>query len=173
MNEQTKETQPIEISIDLTRDDYGDFNRFWFQKKGLKKRLYIVAFMALTFPFLFNSDHPFHLLNYIFEVALVAIIFGSIYIGGMYLIVSRTGKYPSENGSILGKRTFIITEEGLIEESETNKTLQRWKGIKGVETNKRSVFIFVDNIAAYIIPKRFFTSEQEQNAFIKAIKDRL
>jgi hypothetical protein len=60
----------------------------------------------------------------------------------------------------------------LIEESENSRHLQKWNGIKAIETNGNSVFIFVDNIAAYVIPRRFFKDETEQKNFIAAIKEK-
>ena len=163
----------MEINIDLTRDDYADFNKYWFLKKGLKKRIYLVIIVAFGLPLVINSGRPFEIMTYLSTVVIAGLVFGLIYLGGLTLAMKRTKKLPSDNGSILGKKKFIITDEGLIEESESNKNLQKWKGIKSVESNDNSVFIFVDNIAAYIIPKRFFKDVTEQHSFIKTIDDRI
>jgi hypothetical protein len=163
----------MEINIDLTRDDYADFNKYYFLKKGLKKRIYLVFVVAFILPFIINSGRPFDFLTYLTNVIIAGLVFGLIYIGGMTLALKRTRKLPSDNGSILGMKKFIITDEGLIEESESNKNLQKWKSIKSIETNDNSVFIFVDNVAAYVIPKRFFKDEAEQQNFIKTIEDKM
>lgn len=163
----------MEINIDLTRDDYADFNKYFYLKKGLKKRIYIVIIVAFGLPLVINGGRPFDFMTYIINVIIVGLVFGFIYIGGMTLAMKRTKEMPSENGSILGKKMFIVTDEGLIEESASNKNLQKWKGIKSIEANDNSVFIFVDNIAAYIIPKRFFRDEVEQNNFIKTINEKI
>ena len=163
----------MEINIDLTRDDYADFNKYWFLKKELKKRIYLLIIVAFFLPLVINGGRPFDLMTYLITVIIAGLVFGLIYFGGMTLAMKRIKKLPSDNGSILGIKKFMITDEGLIEESESNKNLQKWKSIKSVETNKNSVFIFVDKIAAYIIPKRFFKDETEQQNFIKTIEERM
>jgi len=162
----------MEINIELTRNDYADFNKYWFLKKGLKKRIYLVIIVAIGLPLIINSGRPFEIVTYLITVVFAGLIFGLIYLGGMTIAMKRTKKLPSDNGSILGKKRFLITDEGLIEESESYKNLQKWKGIKGVETNDNSVFIVVDNIAAYIIPKRFFKDTEELRNFINAIEEK-
>jgi hypothetical protein len=163
----------MEINIDLTRDDYADYNKYYFLKKGLRKRIYIVIIVAFGLPLVINSGRPFDLMTYLTTVIIAGLVFGLIYLGGMTFAMKRTKKLPSDNGSILGRKKFMINDEGLIEESENNKNIQKWKGIKSVETNDNSVFIFVDNIAAYIIPKRFFKDDTEQQNFIKTIEDKM
>lgn len=163
----------MEINIDLTRNDYADFNKYYFLKKRLRKSIYLVIVFVFGLPFFAKSEQPFEIITYLISVVIYGFIFGIIYFGGMFLMMNRTKKMPSDNGSILGKKKFTITDEGLIEESESNKNLQKWKGIKSIETNETSVFIFVDNIAAYIIPKRFFKSVDEQQIFIKIIDDKI
>lgn len=163
----------MEINIDLTRKDYANFNKYYFLKYGLKKRIYIVIIFALALPLVIHSGHPFDLLTYLTTIIIVGPLFGLIYIGGMTFLMIQTKKLPSDNGTILGRKKFIVTDEGLIEESENNKNLQKWKGIRSVETNNNSVFIFIDSIAAYIIPKRFFKDEIEQQNFIRIISEKI
>ncbi len=157
----------------MTRNDFADFNKYWFLKRGLKKRIYLVIIVAFGLPFVVNLGRPFEIVTYLMTVVLTGLLFGLIYLGGMMIAVNRTKNLPSDNGSVLGKKKFMITDEGLIEESENNRNLQKWKGIKGVETNDNSVFIVVDNIAAYIIPKRFFRDSEEQRNFINAIEEKM
>lgn len=155
----------MEINVDITRNDYADFNLYYFYKKAIWKRVKIVIVAAISIPLILNIGNPFHLGIYLISVLLTGLIFAAIYLGlGLYAI-KRTGKIPLEGGSVLGKRKFIISDEGLIEEGENNRNLQKWVGIKSVEENKNSVFIFVDKMAAYIIPKRFFLNEEQINEF--------
>jgi hypothetical protein len=160
----------MEINIDLTRDDYADYNKYYFLNKRLKKRLYLIIIVAFCISFLVNRGRPFDLLTYFMSLIFAGFVFAILYIGITILSIHLLKKLPADNGCILGKKKFTITDEGLIEESESNVNLQKWKGIKSIETNNNSVFIFVDNIAAYVIPKRFFKDETEQENFIKAIE---
>jgi hypothetical protein len=163
----------MEITVDLTRKDYADFNKYYFLKKRLKRSFYIVLVGAFIITVFLNIDSPFDLETYLLTFLMSATIYCLVFFGWMLFAMKLTGRLPSENGSILGKKKFKVTDEGLLEESESNTNLQKWKGIKSVETNENSVFIFVDKIAAYVIPKRFFKDEAQQNDFIRIIEQKM
>jgi len=74
---------------------------------------------------------------------------------------------------MLGQNKFIITDEGLVEDSSTNRNIQKWSGIISVEQNQEMIFIFVDRMAAYIISKRFFKDENEQETFLSLIGEKM
>lgn len=77
------------------------------------------------------------------------------------------------DGSLLGDRTYYILKDGLKEISENNESLTKWQGIKKVTESEEGIYIFVDKIAAYIVPKRFFDTNEEMNSFINLINSRI
>ncbi len=163
----------MEINVDLTRDDFADFYNYYYLNRGLKKRIYIAIFIAFAIPLVVNNNMPFELFGYLRAVILTGLIFGAIYFGAMIILLKSTRILPSKNGSILGKKTFTITESGLLEESDSNTNLQKWQGIQSVESNDNSIFIFVDKIAAYVIPKRYFKDPNQQIEFVSIIKGKI
>ena len=160
----------MEIQVEITRRDYSNFALFYYYKKGIKKRLIIVLIAAFIIPLVMNIGKPFDLSFFLLQVCIAGIVFGTIYLGLGYIAVLQTGKLPSEKGSVLGKKTFTITDEGLLEESDSNTNLQKWKSILSVESNKKAIFIFVDKIAAYVIPKRHFENDTEAEKFLSLLK---
>ncbi|OYU96584.1 MAG: hypothetical protein CFE21_09380 [Bacteroidetes bacterium B1(2017)] len=163
----------MEINIDLTREDFADFNKYHYLKKGYKKRFYMILAVALGLTLILKKDKEFEPSSFIVTFLLTGFTFGILNYVGMLLTIKYAVKLPLSNGSILGKRKFSVTEEGLIEESDTNKNLQKWKGIQSIETSQNSIFIFVDTLAAYVIPKRFFKDQTEQENFIKLIEENI
>lgn len=163
----------MEINIELKRKDYADFNKYHFLKKGLRKRVLTVIIVAFAIPSALLINKPFEPLTFILAILASGFLFGTFYFGSMYIIMMFTRTFPSKDGSILGKKTFKITNDGLLEESENNINLQKWQGIKSIESNSNTIFIYVDKVAAYIIPKRFFKDLNEQNEFINIIKNRI
>ena len=134
----------MEIQIDLTRADYADFNKYIFFKRRFKSMLvYIIVIPILITLFVTRND-PSDLFEFCMWYLFSAFLFGIIYLGLIMMTLKRTGKLPSDKGSILGKKKYTITDEGLLEESEINNNLRKWSGIKTVEENKNSVFIIVD-----------------------------
>jgi hypothetical protein len=71
---------------------------------------------------------------------------------------------------ILGDHDYEITDQGLRERTSVNETLANWSGIKGVEKDKNFVFIELVSGSFHIIPRSSFTSIEDENCFVSAIK---
>jgi hypothetical protein len=80
---------------------------------------------------------------------------------------------PSDDGSILGKHTFEILDEGLREFSDLGDGITKWKGILAIKDNKDYIYSFTDNNVAHIIPKRSFSNEAECESFLNELKSRV
>lgn len=86
------------VEIEITREDFADFNRYYFVKRGLKYRIVIVIIVSLLLPILILWKEQLNLLNYLFYVFLSLVIFGGFYIGMLFLFINRSGRIPAENG---------------------------------------------------------------------------
>jgi len=162
----------MEIEIDITRNDYAHFNKYYFLHKKLKRTLFLIFVSSLVFPFLV-SEGSFNVSLYLRDAGFFAAFFILFYTIIILLTFKWIGRLPSKNGIILGKKIIRLTEEGLVEESENSTTLHKWKAIKSLESDKKYLFIFIDSIAAHIIPKRSFQNTAEEEAFTKEIASRL
>jgi hypothetical protein len=164
----------MEIEVDLNSDDFVDYINHWNAKHGSKKRkLFLLIISSLIFPYFLMGDTPFDIILYLILIALTALVFLVLYTVFEFIMIKFYKNLPSKNGVILGKKKFIIEADGLIEETEFNHTLVKWNGIKSIETSEKSIFIFVDKIAAYVIPKRFFIDNSEQELFVNTIKEKM
>ena len=65
----------------------------------------------------------------------------------------------------LGDHELEIREDGLAERTDVNESVHRWAGFHKVVTTGRYLYIYVTDNNVHIVPRRFFTSEQEQRAF--------
>lgn len=162
-----------ELHIEITRDDFANFHKYYFFKKGIKRRIYFVVLLSLLLPLYVGRDQPFHLFVYLITAIFCAIIYSLVFIVLMYFLTLWVKRQPSKNGSILGHKRFLLTDDGIREESESNTTEYKWNGIKSVESNEKYIFIFVDKMAGYIIPKRYFENEAEQITFIALIQSKI
>ncbi len=160
----------MEINVEITSKDFTSFNKYYYLKKGLKHRLIIYLITVIGLPIIVNYGEPFDLITFIITMLFTAIIFGLLFFGLGYLSLNLVGKLPSKNGAILGKRKFTISEAGLIEESDSNTNIQKWNSVKSIEQNNEFIFVFIDKIAAYIIPKRYFSNEEHVNLFVENMK---
>ncbi|MBI9055469.1 MAG: YcxB family protein [Bacteroidales bacterium] len=80
---------------------------------------------------------------------------------------------PDKNGEILGEKTYLLLEDGLKQVSESGESFIKWIGIKSLEENENYLFVFVDKIAAYVIPKKFFADTSELNEFISIVNSKI
>lgn len=87
------------------------------------------------------------------------------------MLPKRTRRLIGDSSTILGKKNVEFLEEGIRESSENSMTLFKWASIKSVYSENDSIYIMVDNVAAIIIPKRYFIDESDEKK-IMALLDK-
>jgi YcxB-like protein len=161
------------IRGELTSTDFVQFQKYYYYRKKLKVRLLIVLIFAFILPAAFDYDSFKNVYDYLISVLIHGTIFGVVFMGLGYLSLSLTKRMPSKNGSVIGQKIYQILDEGFKEETDNSVNLVKWTGIKSIEQNSKYIFIFIDKIAAYIIPKRFFKTNEELIRFTKLIENRI
>ncbi len=78
---------------------------------------------------------------------------------------------PEESGAVLGRKSFELTENGVVEVSPQTESITRWAGVMSVEETPEHIFLFVDRSAAFIIPKRCFGAPDEAAEFSAFAED--
>jgi hypothetical protein len=153
----------MKIEANITRKDYGEFNQYYFLKKGIiarNKWLFLLLFLFILF--LRNIRNNFDILSFVKDIFIDIVLFLIFYKILLYVVVKIAEKTSINNGAVIGKRTFTLTEEELIEESNVNRNYQKWSSILSLDENKNLIFLFIDNNVAYIIPKRDFKDKNEE-----------
>jgi len=79
---------------------------------------------------------------------------------------------PIAGGFILCKHDMRLTAEGLETETPYQRRLTLWRGVIGVSESDDHVFLRVDRGAAYIVPKRAFTTREALTAFLDVARAR-
>ncbi|ROR30365.1 YcxB-like protein [Mobilisporobacter senegalensis] len=69
-----------------------------------------------------------------------------------------------KNNDILGHHCLFITEESIIEKSENSES--KYNIIEKVAETEKHLFIYVNTVSAYIIPKKYLSVE-EKNELLK------
>jgi hypothetical protein len=163
----------MEIKTQITREDFLEFNKFVLLRNRLKKGFAIATIFILFWTIILNYNQPFNPITILIELIVFYIGWG-ILIFLLYKVnFQRIKKMPDQNGSILGDKTYILQDEGFKEITDSSETLTKWKGIKNIIETKNYTYVFVDKIAAYIIPKRNVDENNEVERFIKALKSKV
>ena len=76
------------------------------------------------------------------------------------------------NKAIWGKHNITINDQELAETTEVGESRCRWSGVERVAENEDYIFIYVSTASAHVIPKRFFSSREQAEAFYQAAKDK-
>ena len=162
----------MEIRTQLTRQDYLEFNKYVFFKSRMKRSIVIALIFIIFWIVFLNYNQPFNFIILLIEL-LVFSMFWAIFILITYWITfARVKKMPDKNGEILGEKTYILTDDGLKQISANSESFFKWNAFKSIEDNKKYIFLFVDKIAAFIIPKRAFQDPKEMTTFIDFVKTR-
>lgn len=80
---------------------------------------------------------------------------------------------PYKDGTILGFRQFIITEEGFSEKTDNTISMVRWQKVNRIEETEDMIYVFIDAHAAHFIPKHFFSSDSTCQEYIEALRARI
>jgi hypothetical protein len=121
----------------------------------------LLILTSLLIPALFSTEEPFDWLLYFVSVPFVMIISLVFAIIVFQLQIFIAGTKLKENGSVLGKKSYFITDLEFKEETEFNVNVIKWTGIRSIEKTKDVIYIFIENNIAYIIPIRFIKDSNE------------
>lgn len=166
-------TYIMRIEVELNRQDFLEFNKRFFLNKRFKRSYYIAAIFILIWIVIGNFNIPLDISNIFFEFVLFSAIWLILIYGFQKMQIEKVKRMPSKDGSILGKKTFIIEDNGLREITPTNETLVKWDGIEKLIEMEDYIYVFIDKIAAYVIPTRYFDTENEKELFIKKMKENI
>lgn len=162
----------MELKIDLNRKDFLEFNKYVLFRSRLKRTFIISTIFILLSILILNFNKPLDLILIGIELIIFCIAWSILLFILYQLNFQRIKKLPDTNGSILGQKTYILQDDGLKEITETSETLTKWNGIKKIIETEEYIYVFVDKIAAYVIPKRYFSEEKERIEFIETIKSK-
>ncbi|SMO70149.1 YcxB-like protein [Saccharicrinis carchari] len=163
----------MEIKTEITRNDFLEFNKHVMYGKRLRRHFLIATVFVIIWIVLLNIGEPFDLLKVISEAVIFFAIWSLLIFIFNQISLYRIKRIPDSSGSILGEKTYLMEENGFKEISESSETLTSWEGLKEIQESKDYYFLFVDKIAAYIIPKRSFRNKMQEQDFIDAVNRKM
>ena len=81
--------------------------------------------------------------------------------------------YSSKNKSLLTKHIVEVQEEAFYDETQFNKSFHYWPGIAKVIKRPGFAAVYINALAAHIIPRRAFSSEEEMTRFVAVTRERI
>ena len=171
---------PFKFNVNLTDDDYLDYNIFWTtksyygKKQMIKLRIIIAALFGVISlftlfrggfsPYSFLGVIPCLIAFIIFEAALNSILVGSI--KSQIKSLKKKGKMAY---SQVAEMEF--SEHAFTETTPTNKTEQHYSSIERISIfHERVIYIHVNSIMSYILPISCFDSKEQYEKFLAFIE---
>lgn len=167
----------MRLEFDFTRDDYAALA---FAKSPSastrRKAALLLASLALLVALLMGvltvatgslawADDP------LLQVLLyaIAVVLGLLALVSLLLALLRVWvrRLPRDDGATLGHHVLEVEDDGIRVEGRSGSSLVRWDAILDVRTTDDHVFMYVDRMAALVIPKRAFASADECAGFVE------
>ncbi len=163
----------METITEISRKDFLEFNKYVLIKTRIKRHVIIALFFVLLWVVTLNLNSPFDWVVILIEIVVFSLAWAGLIFLLYQLNLYRIKKIPDKNGAILGNKKYIILEEGFREITDTSDTTIKWPGIKKIVETDGYFYVFVDKMAAFIIPKRSFVDVNEQSQFFQQIESRI
>ncbi|TCD11251.1 YcxB family protein [Pedobacter frigidisoli] len=148
------------ITIDITRQDYYELNKFHFKQTKLKNTIIIGIVVTTLILFFVNKD------GFDITITLLIIIVCSF---GIILGINRnlksTKNLPDEQGSILGERVIQFTDDKISYKMKNAQGINEWDSVKSLKESSTAFYLYLDTAVAIIIPKRYFEDADQIKDF--------
>jgi hypothetical protein len=158
----------MKLTIDISRQDYVDFNKFHFYKTHLKRTVITGIVTVILMLFILNRR------KFDMTLSLVSSI-GSmlVYTLAIYWNLNRTKNIPNNDGTILGEKNFEFTEDKIIYKTVNSEGSSSWSSIMKFEESSKAFYLYMDTNMAMPIPKRFFKDKTEEDAFRTLVRQKI
>lgn len=164
------------FNVNLSEKDYLDYNVFWQMKSPYGKnniillRIYTaVLFVVAAFIFWMTN----HSLSGVVFIVLIGVI-SELLSGKFYVFLIKSQiKSLSKKGKTAYSASSIMefSEDGFSETTKLNKTEQKYSAVERISIiGGETVYIHVNNIMSYILPKSCFESKEQFDSFLNFIK---
>jgi hypothetical protein len=163
-------TTLMKIEIDITRQDYLNFNLFHFRKKSLVRTGIIGLIGLIILQYEINKEKE--------SVSIIAVLISSIiyiliFSLIMYFSLVRSKSVPKDNGSFLGEKLYDFGDDHISFSDKDSDGRFQWHAIKSLAEDSKAFYLYLDTIMALVIPKRYFVDKFQENAFRNYVQSKL
>lgn len=164
-------SETSEVSFSRTEDDMRKFCAIVTKSFGFGQYLYLfaaiilAAIIAIAAMEAVKTIVPWSL-SQIMDLACWA----AIYLLALHFLCRFFQRFShqsmvSEDGGFTAPRTTVIDKDGITESSANHKSWSAWNGILDIKREKGYIILFVDKMAAYLVPESAFLSPESADDF--------
>lgn len=167
------------IEFDFTEEDLLAFNLYHFRTSPTSRRHYfqcwfILPVIALALciacfvPYAGGTSstlHPAVLPLFVFAMAYLA-LFPWTYRRRLRKTVTSMAR-EGRNAGLFGRHHVTLSPEGISVNMGSTQTSTMWKSVERVVTTDQYVFIYVNALAAVVVPRRAFADSAHFDTFVQ------
>lgn len=163
----------MEVSFEIDRDDFWQFNRYvYLHLPKFRSSLIASSVFWFAFPFLVVvatlsalGGNPFSPANAAF-LTITTITLGCFGLISRYWGIKRqVMAAPAERPGLLGAHTVTIDVEGLKNRTSASYESFSWSSITSIADTNEHIFIVMNDIGGWPVPKRAFPTVAEAHQF--------
>jgi len=166
------------IKYENTFDDIIVFNKFHYENSpSVKRSTYLLQlFLPVSYFVIWLVDglldkFSFKYLIIFFIISILWVFFIPI-LNKWYHIRNSIKMYSEgDNKIFIGQRILTISPNGIIVKSDNGESKINWNLVNKIVESNDHLYIYVSSVSAYIIPKKIFKDEIDQNNFMKTLKE--
>lgn len=163
----------MSLKYSLTRWDILRWHIYVLLSNRILMALFLVTSLFLVWsdlrrPELAARTVGFKIFYVIFFTLIMFCIIGSITMVMLACVVM----FKKFRGSLCDHE-LEIKDEGLVERTDVNETLHRWSGFHKIVRTGRYLYIYVTDNNVRIVPRRYFSSEQQERAFRETLESHM
>lgn len=158
----------MKLTIDISRQDYADFNKFHFLKTKLKRTIITGILTVLVLQIFLNSAQ-FNLA----ATVISSIVCALIYLFAINRALNKTKNIPDQDGAILGKKELEFSEDKIIWKTANAEGSSAWSTVKKLEEDSHAFYLYMDSNMAMLVPKRYFNDPSEVDTFKTLVSQKI
>ena len=158
----------MKLTIDISREDYSDFNKFHFMNTKLKQTILYGVLLVIVLEYLLNRN----------EFNLTATIISSIGCLGVFWwainrSLNKTKNIPDNDGTILGQKEMEFGDDKITYTTKNSQGTCEWASVKYLKESPKAFYLYMDANMAMLVPKRTFGTEDELEEFRNIINKKV
>ena len=161
----------MEIEFQNSQQDFNHFLKSYYLKKDLYKRLLVLIALSLLVAISKDTNQPFILFNFVFKFFIAAIILLLVFSLIPYAISKLKFQKALKTKPLTELQTIKLNENGIDVITKNENLFWRWETLNKADIVDEYLFFTLFTNEIYIIPLKFFASNNEAVNFLGVIKN--
>ncbi len=157
--------QRMSVRFSLTRADILRWQFYLLVRNRVLIGFMLVVSLLMAWTDLRTPQLAAHSVAYkIFYAALFTLAM-FCFVGFTTTLLIVCTVFFKQHRGLLGEHELEIQDEGLVERTDVNESLHRWRGFHKIVRTRGYLYIYVTDSLVHIVPRPYFVSEEAEQAF--------